>query len=58
MKTITVEIADDEILIAIKRSEEYDDVTPELVVEDMAQWHASAEWRLVGPKEKTDGLKT
>jgi hypothetical protein len=53
MKTITVEIDDDEILVAIKRQEEYEDVDPELVVEDMARWHASAEWRLVEPKENT-----
>lgn len=53
MKTITVEIEDDEILVAIKRPEEYEDVHPELLVEDVVNFHSCVEWRLVEPKENT-----
>lgn len=34
MKKITIEIADDEVLVALKRHEGYEDVHPELVAED------------------------
>lgn len=34
MKTYTIQIADDEVLVALKRGEDYDDVHPELVSED------------------------
>ncbi len=34
MRTITVEFEDDEVLVAIKRTEEYEDVHPELLAED------------------------
>lgn len=33
-KTVTIEIDDDEVLIALKRPEDYEDVHPELVAED------------------------
>lgn len=33
-KTVTIEIEDDEVLIALKRPEGYEDVHPELVAED------------------------
>lgn len=33
-KTITITIEDDEVLVALKRPEDYDDVHPELVAED------------------------
>jgi len=52
MKTITVEIKEDEILVAIKRPEECEDCHPQLVAED-AMWHTSFEWRLVELKENT-----
>lgn len=53
MKTITVEIEDDEILVAIKRPEEYEDVHPQLLVEDAVGNVGWVEWRLVEPKENT-----
>ena len=31
---ITIEIEDDEVLVALKRPEDYEDVHPELVAED------------------------
>ena len=34
MKTYTIELADDEVLVALKRGEGYEDVHPELVSED------------------------
>ncbi|MEJ6003769.1 hypothetical protein [Paucibacter soli] len=34
MTTYTIELADDEVLVALKRCEGYDDVHPELVSED------------------------
>lgn len=33
-RIITVEVADDEVLVALKRPEGYEDVHPELVAED------------------------
>ena len=33
-RVITIEVEDDEVLVALKRPEEYDDVHPELVSED------------------------
>ena len=52
MKTITVEIKDDEVLVAIKRPEEYDDVHPQLLVED-AICYEWVEWRVLEQKENT-----
>lgn len=47
-KTLTVEIADDEILIAIKRPEDYEDVHPELVAEDaMKDVNEAFRWYVV-----------
>lgn len=34
MKTYTIQLADDEVLVALKRGEDYEDVHPELVAED------------------------
>lgn len=50
MKTITIEIADDEVLVALKRPEYYEDVHPELVAED-AMGKTTFEYRVVTPKE-------
>ncbi len=49
MKTITIEVADDEVLVALKRTEDYEDVHPELVAEDAIKdtW---PEYRTVWPK--------
>lgn len=33
-RTVTIEIEDDEVLVALKRPEDYDDVHPQLVAED------------------------
>lgn len=53
MKTITVEIEDDEVLVAIKRPEEYDDVHPQLLVEDVVCDINWCEWRVLEPAENT-----
>ena len=50
METITVEIADDEVLVALKRPEGYEDVHPELVAED-ALPGTTFEYRVVWPVE-------
>lgn len=50
MKTITVEVEDDEVLVAIKRPEGYDDVHPQLVAEDAIK-ESWPEYRTVWPKE-------
>lgn len=51
MKTITVEVEDDEVLVALKRPDEgYEDVCPELVAEDALQ-RTTFEYRTVWPKE-------
>lgn len=34
MRKVTIEIADDEVLVALKRGEGYEDVHPQLVAED------------------------
>lgn len=50
MKTITVEIEDDEVLVALKRPEGYEDAHPQLVAEDAIRqlW---PEYRTVWPKD-------
>jgi hypothetical protein len=50
MKAVTVEIKDDEVLVALKRPEDYEDVHPELVAEDAIKdtW---PQYRTVWPKE-------
>jgi hypothetical protein len=50
VKTITIEVEDDEVLVALKRPEEYEDVHPQLVAEDAINpnW---PEYRTVWPKE-------
>jgi hypothetical protein len=50
VKTITIEVEDDEVLIALKRPEGYEDVHPEIVAED-AGIHVDFEGRVVWPKE-------
>lgn len=52
MKTITLDIEDDEVLVALKRPEGYEDVHPELVSEDAinSTWPA---YRTLWPKEPT-----
>ena len=47
----TIEIEDDEILIAIKRPEDYEDVIDELTAED-AMRNSEFEWRLIQGGEK------
>jgi hypothetical protein len=47
MKTVTIQLADDEVLIAVKRAEDYDDVAPELVAEDFTHTPHGFEWRVV-----------
>lgn len=39
MKTYMIELADDEVLVALKRGEGYEDVHPELVSEDAIGEH-------------------
>lgn len=50
MKQITIEVEDDEVIVALKRPEGYEDVHPELVAEDAIKpdW---PEYRTVWPKE-------
>ena len=50
MKTVTIQIADNEVLVALKRPEGYDDVHPELVAEDAID-EAWPEYRTVWPHE-------
>lgn len=49
MKTITIEVADDEVLVALKRPEGYEDAHPEIVAEDAIKenW---PEYRTVWPE--------
>lgn len=53
-RSITIEIDDDEVLVAIKRHEGYEDVHPELVSEDAIK-ETWPEYRTVWPKETTNG---
>lgn len=50
MKTITIEVEDDEVLVALKRPEGYDDVHPQLVAEDAIK-ESWPEYRIVWPKK-------
>lgn len=52
MKTITVEVDDDEVLVALKRPEDYEDVHPELVAEDAFKDCDWLDYRIVHPKEQ------
>lgn len=52
-RAITIEVEDDEVLVALKRPDEYDDVHPELVSEDAIKETWPAEYRIVWPKEPT-----
>ena len=52
-RVITIEVEDDEVLVALKRPDEYDDVHPELVSEDAIKGTWPAEYRIVWPKEPT-----
>jgi len=51
MRTVTVDVEDDEVLVALKRPEGYEDVHPDLVAEDaiMPNW---PEYRTIWPKEQ------
>ena len=54
MKTVTVEIEDGEVLVALSRPEGYEDVCDEIAADDMmtgAQAHA---WRVVSMGESND----
>lgn len=51
MKTTIIEVADDEVLVAIKRPEGYEDVDPELVVEDFIKQPLAFEGRTVWPTD-------
>lgn len=53
MKTIKVEIEDDEVLVAIKRPEEYKNVPAQLLVEDVVGNIGWAEWRTIESLENT-----
>jgi len=45
VKTVTVELEDDEVLFAVKRPESYEDVHPDLLGHDaFKDW---AEWRVM-----------
>ncbi|GHC72979.1 hypothetical protein GCM10007320_09240 [Pseudorhodoferax aquiterrae] len=48
-QTITIEVADDEVLVAIKRGEHYDDVHPDLVLEDFKAAPQAFDHRVVWP---------
>ncbi|MCO4240915.1 hypothetical protein ACFOW3_13780 [Acidovorax facilis] len=50
MKTITVEVEDDEVLVALKRPEDYDDVHPQLVAEDAIK-ESWPDYRTVWPEK-------
>lgn len=51
MKTITADVEDDEVLVALKRPPEgYDDVHPEIMADD-AMMQSPFEYRVVSPKE-------
>lgn len=49
-KYSTIEVADDEVLVALKRPEDYEDVAQELVVEDCFPECRSV-YRILWPKE-------
>ena len=49
MKTVTVEIEDDEVLVALTRPDGYEDVCPSLVAEDALQ-RTTFEYRTVWPE--------
>lgn len=52
-RVITIEVEDDEVLVALKRPEDgYEDVHPELVSEDAIK-ETWPEYRTVWPKEPT-----
>ena len=53
-RSITIEIDDDEVLVALKRHEGYEDVHAELVSEDAIK-ETWPEYRIVWPKEPTNG---
>ena len=55
MPRITLDIADDEVLVALKRGEGYEDVHVQLVSEDAVNAHWP-EWRTVLPDEMTPVL--
>jgi hypothetical protein len=57
-RTITIEVEEDEVIVALKRPEDgYEDVHPELVAEDAIKpdW---PEYRTVWPKKPPHGLPT
>lgn len=55
MPNFKIELADDEVLVALKRGEGYEDVHPQLVTEDAVNAHWP-EWRTVLPDEMTPVL--
>lgn len=50
MRTVTVDVEDDEVLVALKRPEGYEDVHPELVAEDATK-ETWPEYRTLWPKD-------
>lgn len=50
MKTVTVEIDEDEVLVALKRPEGYEDMHQQLVAEDAIK-ETWPEYRIAWPKE-------
>ena len=52
MPRITLDIADDEVLVALKRGEGYEDVHVQLVSEDAVNAHWP-EWRTILPEQIT-----
>ena len=55
MKTITIEVADDEVLVAIKRGGDYDDVHPHLVLDDFKAAPQAFDHRVVWPDPDSYG---
>ena len=53
-RLITIEIEDDEVLVALKRTEDYEDVHPELVAEDAIK-ETWPEYRTVKIEENGHG---
>jgi hypothetical protein len=53
VKTVTVQVEDGEVLVAIKRPEDYEDVHPELVVLDAIR--GGWECRVVESTEAANG---
>ncbi|RTL35350.1 MAG: hypothetical protein EKK53_24640 [Burkholderiales bacterium] len=58
MKTYIIELADDEVLVALRRGEDYHDVHPELVSEDAIGDHWPEYRTIHGDELKPAGQPT